>query len=987
MTQRHADLRAHATVAAICAAALLLGFFLVPNALDLGSHLHSDGDRPRARQYLELALAERGVAREIVIPLAKIASAQGRPAAGLALLQQLQPANFKSEDVVLRRQLFREAGQTQAYVQELEKLRGLEPDVATLEALAQVYAEQQLPELQAEVLEAAVKLRPDDPARAQAAAHLHAAIGHKNRALQLLNGLWASRPDLFRPADFALLVALRVALDPTDSALQLVAQHFDRFGHTLARADLVQGFFAAERFTDVQTLVGPTLAQADPRSLELWARSMIVQGRAAQAALVLRSQLADGAVSGKVTTLLCEVALSSGDFAAALDIAQNAHFQGVDGRVLVWLASAAAQQPDRAAVRLILAQLPAGALASDPVNAAYLYTVAGLAAEARRWATVAGRADALTPTQQLWLAEIDLENKESGKAADVLADYCTKTGVSADTALRLASLWLMTGAVHRALAFFGPDPQAFSFRTNAARALLLAADNRPEEAWKLLDRPQFLNALLREDARQTVAQNGHREVMDWLYALTAVSQLDPQLGAFSLRSQLQLRPGQRPLQWLLASQYLALKQPTQLVDLLHELKTALLPAEKDRYRELLLAAYRSDAPVKDELIAAVTAFLSTEDFKGKHAESWVHLLLELGATRQAMPFVGRLAALRGGAWAIRQVELLKELGQTEEVLALWRAKGLDPNANRQERLDAASNLLVGGDRATALHIYQEIASDDPPQSDVVLRLLSIWGPRPAAEATKWLVQRARQASGEVQLAWLRHLLWIGAANEVLALLGDEPAAGEALAIALEALTTAKQFKPLATLTERRAPLLTDPAVVVRLAELCAAHGQKHAAEIAYVRVVQLNPQHGPALHYLAQTVRAAAEALKYWEMYFQLPPEDLKSASWRDRVAYGDLLLATTNRRAEGEQQLAVALRLLVDAAMPEAERAAQSGRLLARLNRSVEAIAWLEQAVKLRPCDDALRADLVALLIAVQNLERANALVDRPPSCAKGQK
>lgn len=492
---------------------------------------------------------------------------------------------------------------------------------------------------------------------------------------------------------------------------------------------------------------------------------------------------------------------------------------------------------------------------------------------------------------------------------------------------------------------------------------------------------------MREDAAQLADRQGHRAVTDWLFALTAVSSQDPYLYVFCLQSQLQLRPGQRPLQWQLASEYLQLKQPLLLVELLHGLKSGLLPSESNRYRELLLAAYRLDAPVKDELIQEVAAFLSNEDFRGKDAESWVHLLLELGATRQAMPFVGRLAALRGGAWAIRQVDLLKELGQTAEVLALCRAKGLDPNANRQERLDAASNLLVGGDRSAALHIYQEIAVDDPPQSDVVQRLLSIWGPRPEPEATKWLAVRAQRTSGEAQLAWLRHLLWVGATNEVLAVLGEEPPQGEALTIAVEALTRSKQFKALATLTEKRATLLTDLPTVVRLAEGCAAHGQKHAAELAYIRVVQLSPQNGPALRYLAQSVRVAADALKYWEMYFQLPPEDLKAASWRDRVAYGDLLLATGNRRAEGEQQLAVALRMLADAAMPDAERAAQSGRLLARLNRNTEAIVFLERAVQLRPCDDALRADLVALLIAVPDLERANSFVDRPDSCAKGQK
>lgn len=198
-----------------------------------------------------------------------------------------------------------------------------------------------------------------------------------------------------------------------------------------------------------------------------------MQGRAAEAAIALRSRLASGDGNSAVTTLLCEVALNSGDFAAALDIARNAQFRDIDARVLVWLASAAAKLLDRATVRLILAQIPNMALDADPVNAAYLYTIAEQRADARRWATAAARVNNLTPTQQLWLAEIDLQNNQSAKAADVLADYCAKTGVTADTALNLANLWLQTGSVHRGLAYFDLPRQAFSFRIIAARALLL----------------------------------------------------------------------------------------------------------------------------------------------------------------------------------------------------------------------------------------------------------------------------------------------------------------------------------------------------------------------------------------------------------------------------------------------------------------------------------------------------------------------------------
>ena len=932
-------LQPHLPVIAVVGGALALGVFLLPSAAEIGSHLHPQRDAGQALQYLEQALVERGPLPEIAVPLAKLLGAAGQPARGLAVLGGVDPTQQGPSARAVHRELLALAGEDQALAAELEAATARQPDVAQLDVLAEIYARQQLLELQAAVLDRAIALRPDDPPRIRDAAHLHNRIGHRNRALSLLDGLWSRRPDAFRDADFALLVALRAQLDPSDAAVRLVAEHATAFVGQLPVAALVQPFFDADRLADVDSLLSPWLGEADPdhRALELWLRALIAQGRTAEAAERLRGILTGGPGLGTAVSLLCEVSLAAGDYRTALGVAERAHFRDMDGRVLVWLAELLLGLHDRSAAAVVLADHDA----AEPV---------------------------------------------------------TDAGV-----LRWARLWWQAGDAGRALQHL-PRVASESPSRQAARALLLAVAGRSEEALQIAERPNFAHLLLRDQAAlvtgQAPARAGQdgtavapqpgrglalRAVQDWLMALVQIAATErrPALAVYSLRAQLALRPGQRNLQWALAAAHLQLAQPELALATLRAIAAPLQDSERQAEREILLAAYRAQLPVREPLVAAALQFLAGADLRRPEAVSWVHLLLELGANRQALPYVARLARLHRGAWAQRQLALLRELGASAEVLELLRQKGLDGSAPRAERLDAAAQLQLSGDRGTALQVLQEVAASDPPDSDAVAQLLHLWGPRPGAAATAWLRERAAAASGAVQLAWLRHLLWVGAAAAVAELLGSDPPDGPALALAVDALQQAKQHKVLAGLTLRRVAQQTDPQLVARLAALAAGHGQRQAAEVAYARLLELQPSDASALRYLARAaIGEPQRAIRLWERYFHLPPEALQGASWRDRAAYGALLLGTADRRTQGETELANALRLLAGETMAPGERDIEGGRLLSQLGRTREAIALWERALPGRPCDDNLRADLVAALLAVQDGERAAAWVDPPAAC-----
>jgi len=968
--------KANLAAAALVLGALALALLLVPTQADLGAHLTSDHESIKARGYLERSLAETGPRSEVVVPLAKIRSEQGEHHAALALLGQLDVLRFSETETTLRRNELREAGMQDAYARELEVLRDREPTPGVLAELAQIYGSQQLLELQADALDALLALRPQDTELLRSVAHLHAQIGHKNRSLELMSDLWQRKPSALTAADFEVLVALRIELDPSDSARILVEAFLADVAPALRRVDVARRFYAAGRMADVRQLLDAEVrsGSADPRAVETWTRAMLALGEAQEAAAVLATH---GAGRGRTAALLCEAALSQGDMQTALDVARQAQFRDIDARVLLWLASAAANVHAVKTVRAVLAAVGPEALADDPVGAANLYWQAQHKADALKWANRARVFGTLNPQQRRWLAELYLAMNLRNPAAQVLARLDPASLDTDESALQVATLWWRTGESAHGIKVLDAHA-APSAGLTAGRVLLLAAAGRWEEALSATQ-TQHLQAGLQGLPRGAVR--------DWLQALAAeaLSKKYPKLAVFAYQQLLALQPGQRSLQLGLAAAQAESGEPLTALETLRHLPQPLLAVEKPAYRQVLLAAFRAKVPVLEELKQAATAYLAAADLRDAEAQSWVHLLLELGATREAMPYVARLGASEGGAWAGKQVELLKGLGATDEVAALWRIRGLDASRPAQERLDAAGNLLLAGNRQDALRIYQQVAETEAPDGPVVQQLLHLWGPRPGPAAVAWLTQRARQATGAAQVPWLRHLLWVGAPAAVLTLLGSEPPEGDRFDVALDALVQEKQWKSLAALTEQRVPGLRDARLVLRLAEHCAAHGQKRAAELAYTRLVELEPRNAGALRYLAQATSASpARAERYWQAYFALAPATQQPPSWRDRAAFADVLLSDTSRQTEGKQQLEMSLRLLAAETLPQGERDRESGRLLARLGRAQEAVPPLERALATRPCDDALRADLVAALMAAQELEKARTAVDPPARCEK---
>ena len=986
---------AHLVVGGALAASLVLAWLLVPSAAELGSHFQSGGSARQARHWLEQAIVERGPVRELAIPLARLRAEQGDPALGLALFRRLDPWTLTGPDRALYVALLAAAGETQEWARAVESLRRAGPDLAVLDALAAAYGVQQFFELQADVLDEALALAPHEPVRLTAAAHLDASIGRKARAQDRLLRLWQQWPASVRADDFALLVGLTAELDPSDAAVQWVRRHADRFRDRVSLVDLARRFFAAGRVDDVIALLLPEVLGADPGhdAVSLWAQAHMARGTAALAVKTLERRPGPGAQAGMATALLCELSLAAGEFRTAVDLAARTAWTGLDDRLLLWLAGAAASLRDRVAVKAALAKVSATALRADPVQAATLFTAAGSRDDAGRWLVAAMQQPALTADAQLSLVEASLLLQRRADALAMLTAHARDHGLAPASALRVAQLWVRTGAAATGLGRLPDPPPLPSARDTAARALLRAAAGHGGAALAQIDRPHFAAALRAElaaGAGVDRAAQAMAATRDWLSALAqvATAQKDTPLLVYSYRQQVRLRPGDRPLQWALARTLLDAGHADQAVDVLRAVAPPWVGDEEATHRHLLLAAWRGGAAVGAELAAAVGQWLDAVGTTAPDAESWVHVLLNLGELRAALPHVARLAEADRRGWARRHVEILQQLGLTAAALTAVWARGMDARLERGERLDAAETLLAGGDRAGAMAVLIDVAAGDAADTAAVQRLVHIWGPRPGPAAVAWLAQRARASTGADRTRWLRHLMWVGAPDTVVDVLGPDPEPGTALALATEALAVLERWKSLCALVDRKVALAADVDLVARWANQCAGHGQPRAAEAAYLRVVDLAPRDAIALRWLAYAhAGQPTRAERWWDAYFQQSAAAIRPDAWRDHTAFGTLLLGRTGRSADAHHHLGLALTLLAASDLTEGRRDAERGRILTRLGRTEDAIAALDRALAAHPCDDAVRADLVALWMGADELERARALVDPPAACAGASK
>lgn len=954
MTTR--ERRSHVTVAVVLALSLASVPLLAPSDAELGAHLLSDKRSKRARRYLERALAEQGPRAELVVPLARIYSDDGEFGSALRILERLDPAGRDPDLQAMRRSALRGSGRTLDYLEE-QRRRPL-PSRAGLAELTEVYGAQQLQELRLSAVEAQLRLRPRDPNLLRDAAHLRLLARDQTGGLSALRRLWRDAPMAMSDNDYVLMRTLALRMDPSAPA-DLDDPRAAALGPAL-RLRMAEVLVQVERAGEAAGLLSPLVRERRPALdvLSLWVRAMRQDGRAKEAWRALQARRLGSAP--RVVRLLSQLALDAGDVRGALELARGPGSAALGEGLRMALARAAFARGNKRQLRTLLRDVSDAALEADPVAGVQLLIAAGRA----RQAVALARRPGLNVAQRLWVAELLAERGQRRAALSMLQ------AVSAEGhPLRAALLRWRLNVVER-------TRRGDTVESRAAHALRRRA-GQPSLARALGDPTRFVSAL-----RAHLSRQGERSPRDlvsrWLNALQEAT-ASPRDQEWVLRARLTLQPSDRALRLALVSAQLAVKAPERALATLRGLSAPLRPVEAGALRQVLVAAYRAGLPVRDELVRTLVAHVSTLKLDSKQERGWVHLLIDTGALEAAQPFVDRLAERGVEGWRDQQIAVARKLGQRQRLLGIWRAQVANDALPRAKRVAAALDLWRAKERREAVDALQRLASDEPPDGQTVAQLRYLWGPKPGTGARAWLAGRASEG-GPHRVAWLKLLLDAGDAGRVAKALARERAEGPALDLRVAALRAARRNGALADLVTTLSPSMRNAARVRGWALLCSGLGERRAALSAWRQVAKLDPADADAHRALAWANSAQpGQAIAHWRAYFS--SDAAGRATWQEHAAYGRLLLANGSPDT-GMTRLRVALRLVTRT--PQADT--HGGRLLAAMGRHEEAAQRLSRALALRPCDDALRADLVGSLMATRALARAQAVIDPPARCRAPQ-
>jgi len=207
-----------------------------------------------------------------------------------------------------------------------------------------------------------------------------------------------------------------------------------------------------------------------------------------------------------------------------------------------------------------------------------------------------------------------------------------------------------------------------------------------------------------------------------------------------------------------------------------------LPAnwKRDLETTLDLARWHADEdsksltrlPGKKNVIDALLEHLDSGQLSDAQKLNVLSTLAHLQVTTALLPHLEPLAMEQGGPWAKLYEETLVRLGGEtgRRKLDLFRAR--QDTTPIETKRSIARRFIEEEKNKDAEEILRMLAEAALPESEDVRALITLWSRPLAEENLAWLIDRARQSTGETQAGWMRHLNEVGAASEVVHLLGD-----------------------------------------------------------------------------------------------------------------------------------------------------------------------------------------------------------------------
>ncbi len=277
-------------------------------------------------------------------------------------------------------------------------------------------------------------------------------------------------------------------------------------------------------------------------------------------------------------------------------------------------------------------------------------------------------------------------------------------------------------------------------------------------------------------------------------------------------------------------------------------------ADDTMYITVLSKLARKDAGARKELNDYAENALKTGKGDDRAQLTYAYALLNNGDKQAVLPYAKAYATDRGGEWKKMYAQLTAKPGTGVAARKLTReervAMAENPKITDANKRQIAFSLLNDGYKADATKIFGELAANKGPNSQEMKDLLYMWGGKLNAQQLAWIEQRAAAANPSEKQAWA----------ELVNNYGDDYTVVQYVSATPDALYNTKlrkkYFSVLATTGNRQyfdsgmrswVAQTTDVNAVVDYASTAQAFGYKDAAQNAYQRAVQLDPNNAKAL--------------------------------------------------------------------------------------------------------------------------------------------
>jgi predicted Zn-dependent protease len=948
-------------VVAMGAAAIAASLMLIPSGREMALLRIEAGESYLAASILQARIAAGDRSPATMAALARALTALGDVAGAARLLEGVvadRPRDPAALEALAGFQ--RSAGRTEGLVRTLQALQEVAPTGERLREIARLHAGAGREAEQRQALRTLVERFSAEPADYLALARLESARGQHLVGVAVLQALVARHPRAMEDASIvALELGMLLAGGEPERALAR-ARHWlggrNELGQT---APVLAGALSVGGRPDLAVaLLEPHAGSgAAPQLIAALAQAESDAGNPG-AALRRLEQLdatPEGARGGEEVALLrLRLALAVGDTDRAVAAAERAGWPTAQGELLRRLSAIALATGRTDAIRRVLQSAGGEFLASDPVLAARLHLALGDMEAARRWSERAMAAIVGRPEEDVQLADVEVRLGRMDRALELLRRAVSERGLPPTMPWQIANIFVRTGRPDEgALLLDELRRRQPSDAAESAWALAAAAGHASEvAAWLSAPGKDELSPDILQDLTYLAADAGARDL-----AIAAAERL------FAVR-------GSPADALLLARLLLDAGRARQALERLHALPPGTHVPEDFR-TAVLLAAWRQGAPVADAVRALWLRRLRAATDPAARNEA-ILALTELRAHADVLPVLRNLAEQDPEHWLWAFGNAATAVGRRADLLALWaelsRRPGLSPDLRRQ----LGFRLLDAGDKRAAELALRALAVAAPPTSRDVRQLLFLWGPRPAAEQLDWLEARARAASGQDRVAWMRLLTDRGAPNRAIAIYRATPRNGApagALDAYLDALEVLDDKVALVAAAREELPGATSADQLRRLAYFSARGGDATMERHALERWAAAGG--GPEAQRRLGTLAYLRRDMDSAERHLS----DFVAATGGDHEActlLGDIA-AKRRDAAAALQHYAKALRLL----QASEDRAFQTrmarANLLHRLGRDAEARQAYEELIAERPEHRSLRADYVAMLMKQGALRQAH--------------